>query len=204
MMPMSSKRPGRRPGTSSARDDILASARKLFSLNGIDKTSIRAIASDAGVDPALVHHYFGTKLDLFREVVQLPVDPSVVLQPLRDVPVDELGVTIPRLIIALWDSELGANMLAVFRSALTGADDGLVRVFFREVLVNIIAERVDSPPGSGVLRAEFAITQMAGILVGRYIMAIEPLASLTAEQIALTVGPNIQRYLTGALPSITP
>ncbi|CPW17593.1 Putative transcriptional regulator%2C TetR family [Mycobacteroides abscessus] len=266
---MSSKRPGRRPGTSSARDDILASARKLFSLNGIDKTSIRAIASDAGVDPALVHHYFGTKLDLFREVVQLPVDPSVVLQPLRDVPVDELGVTIPRLIIALWDSELGANMLAVFRpalvhhyfgtkldlfrevvqlpvdpsvvlqplrdvpvdelgvtiprliialwdselganmlavfrSALTGADDGLVRVFFREVLVNIIAERVDSPPGSGVLRAEFAITQMAGILVGRYIMAIEPLASLTAEQIALTVGPNIQRYLTGALPSITP
>ncbi|EIU18559.1 transcriptional regulator, TetR family [Mycobacteroides abscessus 5S-0422] len=204
MMPMSSKRPGRRPGTSSARDDILASARKLFSLNGIDKTSIRAIASDAGVDPALVHHYFGTKLDLFREVVQLPVDPSVVLQPLRDVPVDELGVTIPRLIIALWDSELGANMLAVFRSALTGADDGLVRAFFREVLVNIIAERVDSPPGSGVLRAEFAITQMAGILVGRYIMAIEPLASLTAEQIALTVGPNIQRYLTGALPSITP
>ncbi|SIL70497.1 Putative transcriptional regulator, TetR family [Mycobacteroides abscessus subsp. abscessus] len=203
-MPMSSKRPGRRPGTSSTRDDILASARKLFSLNGIDKTSIRAIASDAGVDPALVHHYFGTKLDLFREVVQLPVDPSVVLQPLRDVPVDELGVTIPRLIIALWDSELGANMLAVFRSALTGADDGLVRVFFREVLVNIIAERVDSPPGSGVLRAEFAITQMAGILVGRYIMAIEPLASLTAEQIALTVGPNIQRYLTGALPSITP
>ncbi len=203
-MPMSSKRPGRRPGTSSARDDILASARKLFSLNGIDKTSIRAIASDAGVDPALVHHYFGTKLDLFREVVQLPVDPSVVLQPLRDVPVNELGVTIPRLIIALWDSELGANMLAVFRSALTGADDGLVRVFFREVLVNIIAERVDSPPGSGVLRAEFAITQMAGILVGRYIMAIEPLASLTAEQIALTVGPNIQRYLTGALPSITP
>ncbi|EIC66821.1 TetR family transcriptional regulator [Mycobacteroides abscessus M94] len=205
---MSSKRPGRRPGTSSARDDILASARKLFSLNGIDMTSIRAIASDAGVDPALVHHYFGTKLDLFREVVQLPVDPSVVLQPLRDVPVDELGVTIPRLIIALWDSELGANMLAVFRSALTGADDGLVRVFFREVLVNIIAdiiaERVDSPPGSGVLRAEFAITQMAGILVGRYIMAIEPLASLTAEQIALTVGPNIQRYLTGALPSITP
>lgn len=57
------------------------------------------------------------------------MDPSVVLQPLRDVPVDELGVTIPRLIIALWDSELGANMLAVFRSALTGADDGLVRVF---------------------------------------------------------------------------
>ncbi|WP_109420974.1 TetR/AcrR family transcriptional regulator [Mycobacteroides franklinii] len=200
---MSSKRPGRRPGTSNTRDDILASARKLFSVNGIDKTSMRSIAADAGVDPALIHHYFGTKLDLFREVVQLPVDPSVVLQPLREVPVDELGVAIPRLIVALWDSDLGANVLAVFRSALAGADDGLVRVFFREVLVNIIAERVDNPVGSGVLRAEFAITQMAGILVGRYILAIEPLASLTSEQIALTVGPNIQRYLTGELPSIT-
>ncbi|OHU19125.1 TetR/AcrR family transcriptional regulator [Mycobacteroides franklinii] len=202
-MSVSSKRPGRRPGTSNTRDDILASARKLFSVNGIDKTSMRSIAADAGVDPALIHHYFGTKLDLFREVVQLPVDPSVVLQPLREVPVDELGVAIPRLIVALWDSDLGANVLAVFRSALAGADDGLVRVFFREVLVNIIAERVDNPVGSGVLRAEFAITQMAGILVGRYILAIEPLASLTSEQIALTVGPNIQRYLTGELPSIT-
>ncbi|NGX07993.1 TetR family transcriptional regulator [Mycobacteroides franklinii] len=202
-MSVSSKRPGRRPGTSNTRDDILASARKLFSVNGIDKTSMRSIAADAGVDPALIHHYFGTKLDLFREVVQLPVDPSVVLQPLREVPVDELGVAIPRLIVALWDSDLGANVLAVFRSALAGVDDGLVRVFFREVLVNIIAERVDNPVGSGVLRAEFAITQMAGILVGRYILAIEPLASLTSEQIALTVGPNIQRYLTGELPSIT-
>ncbi|MFV8311081.1 TetR family transcriptional regulator [Mycobacteroides chelonae] len=200
---MTPKRPGRRPGTSSARDDILASARKLFSVNGIDKTSMRSIASDAGVDPALIHHYFGTKLDLFREVVQLPVDPQVVLQPLRDIPVEELGIAIPRLIIPFWDSELGANVLALFRSALSGADDGLVRVFFREVLVNIIAERVDSPAGSGVLRAEFAITQMAGILVARYIMEVEPLASLTAEEIALTVGPNIQRYLTGELPVFT-
>ncbi|MBF9315877.1 TetR family transcriptional regulator [Mycobacteroides chelonae] len=200
---MTPKRPGRRPGTSSARDDILASARKLFSVNGIDKTSMRSIASDAGVDPALIHHYFGTKLDLFREVVQLPVDPQVVLQPLWDIPVEELGIAIPRLIIPLWDSELGANVLALFRSALSGADDGLVRVFFREVLVNIIAERVDSPAGSGALRAEFAITQMAGILVARYIMEVEPLASLTAEEIALTVGPNIQRYLTGELPVFT-
>ncbi|OHU71796.1 TetR family transcriptional regulator [Mycobacteroides chelonae] len=200
---MTPKRPGRRPGTSSARDDILASARKLFSVNGIDKTSMRSIASDAGVDPALIHHYFGTKLDLFREVVQLPVDPQVVLQPLWDIPVEELGIAIPRLIIPFWDSELGANVLALFRSALSGADDGLVRVFFREVLVNIIAERVDSPAGTGALRAEFAITQMAGILVARYIMEVEPLASLTAEEIALTVGPNIQRYLTGELPVFT-
>ncbi len=164
---------------------------------------MRSIASDAGVDPALIHHYFGTKLDLFREVVQLPVDPQVVLQPLWDIPVEELGIAIPRLIIPFWDSELGANVLALFRSALSGADDGLVRVFFREVLVNIIAERVDSPAGSGVLRAEFAITQMAGILVARYIMEVEPLASLTAEEIAHTVGPNIQRYLTGELPVFT-
>nr|WP_267899982.1 hypothetical protein [Mycobacteroides salmoniphilum] len=80
---------------------------------------------------------------------------------------------------------------------------GWYRSFFREVLVNIIAERADNPAGSGVLRAEFAITQMAGILVARYVMEVEPLASLTAEEIALTVGPNIQRYLTGELPGLT-
>lgn len=80
---------------------------------------MRSIASDAGVDPALIHHYFGTKLDLFREVVQLPVDPQVVLQPLWDIPVEELGIAIPRLIIPFWDSELGANVLALFRLAVT-------------------------------------------------------------------------------------
>ena len=82
------KRPGRPPGTSDTRERILQSARNLFARNGIDKTSIRAIAKDAGVDPALVHHYFGTKTQLFAAAIHIPIDPMAVIGPLREVPVE--------------------------------------------------------------------------------------------------------------------
>ena len=82
------KRPGRPPGTSDTRERILASARELFARNGIDKTSIRAIAADAGVDPALVHHYFGTKTQLFAAAIHIPIDPMAVIGPLREIPVE--------------------------------------------------------------------------------------------------------------------
>src|SRR6185436_9868782 len=97
------KRPGRPPGTSDTRDRILASARELFARNGIDKTSIRAIASGAGVDAALVHHYFGTKQQLFAAAIHIPIDPMQVIGPLREVPVEELGSTLPSILLALWD-----------------------------------------------------------------------------------------------------
>ena len=80
------KRPGRPPGSSDTRDRILVSARELFARNGIDKTSIRAIASGAGVDSALVHHYFGTKQQLFAAAIHIPIDPMQVIGPMRKTP----------------------------------------------------------------------------------------------------------------------
>jgi len=88
---VSQKRPGRPPGPSDTRDRILASARELFARNGIDKTSIRAIASAAGVDAALVHHYFGTKQQLFVAAVRIPIDPMLVIGPLRETPSTSSG-----------------------------------------------------------------------------------------------------------------
>ncbi|MUM17730.1 TetR/AcrR family transcriptional regulator [Mycobacterium sp. CBMA271] len=198
---MTPKRPGRRPGASKAREEILASARKLFSASGIDKTSMRAIAADAGVDPALIHHYFGTKLDLFRESIKLPADPELLLEPLRQTKADDIGHMLPKLLVTVWDSELGAGMLATVRSQLSGTDTSLVRVFFRDVVLKALGDRVDNPVGSGVLRAGFAATQMLGIVMARYIIKLEPIASMSADEIADMVGPNIQRYLTGDLPS---
>ena len=93
------KRPGRPPGASDTRDRILSSARELFARNGIDKTSIRAIATDAGVDPALVHHYFGTKTQLFAAAIKIPIDPMSIIGPLREVPVDEIGHVLPSLLL---------------------------------------------------------------------------------------------------------
>jgi AcrR family transcriptional regulator len=196
------KRPGRPPGTSDTRERILSCARDLFARNGFDKTSVRAVAAGAGVDPALVHHYFGTKERLFTSAIHIPIDPMVVLGPLRETPVEQLGLKLPSVLLPLWDSELGTGLIAELRSLLSGSEVGFIRTFMREVVVAELAARVDDPPGSGILRAEFVASQIAGVLMARYIIQIEPFASLPVEQIAETIAPNLQRYLTGDLPGL--
>ena len=200
---MSPKRPGRPPGQSDTRDRILASARELFARNGIDKTSIRSIASGAGVDAALVHHYFGTKQQLFVAAVRIPIDPMQVIGPMRETPVDELGLTLPSLLLPLWDSEMGAGLIATLRSLLAGNEVGLIRSFLQEVIAVEVGSRVDNPPGSGQIRVQFVASQLVGVVMARYILQLEPFKSLTAQQVAETIAPNLQRYLTGDLPGLS-
>jgi AcrR family transcriptional regulator len=200
---LSPKRPGRPPGPSDTRDRILASARELFARNGIDKTSIRAIATAAGVDGALVHHYFGTKQQLFVAAVEIPVDPLLVLGPLRETPIDELGLKLPSLLLPLWDSEMGSGLIATLRSLLAGNEVSLVRSFLQEVVAAEVGTRVDDPPGSGRIRVQFVASQLVGVVMARYILELEPFKSLPVQQVAETIAPNLQRYLTGDLPGLT-
>jgi AcrR family transcriptional regulator len=194
------KRPGRPPGPSGTRDRILVSARELFARNGIDKTSIRSIAADAGVDPALVHHYFGTKTQLFAAAIHIPIDPMAVIGPLREVPIEQIGHILPSILLPLWDSEMGKGLIATLRSILAGSDVSLVRTFLQDVVVAEVGSRVDNPPGSGRTRVQFVASQLVGVVMARYILELEPFKSLPVEQIAETIGPNLQRYLTGELP----
>lgn len=194
------KRPGRPPGTSDTRERILTNARELFARNGIDKTSIRAVAAAAGVDSALVHHYFGTKRQLFAAAIHIPIDPMTVLGPIRRTPVEEIGYTLPALLLPLWDSELGAGFIATLRSLLAGSDVGLIRSFVQEVIAAEVGSRVDDPPGTGMIRVQFVASQLVGVVMARYILELEPFKSLPVEQIAQTIAPNLQRYLTGDLP----
>jgi AcrR family transcriptional regulator len=196
------RRPGRPAGTSDTRERILVSARELFSQNGIDKTSIRAVAAAAGVDPALVHHYYGTKQQLFAAAIHIPIDPMEVLKPLRETPVEEIGYTLPRVLLPLWDSELGKGFIATIRSLLAGADVSLIRSFLQEVIAVEVGSRVDDPPGSGPIRVQFVASQLVGVVMARYILELDPFKSLPVEQIAETIGPNLQRYLTGDLPGL--
>lgn len=196
------KRPGRPARSSDSRERILANARDLFARNGIDKTSIRSIAAAAGVDSALVHHYFGTKEQLFAAAIHIPIDPMQVLGPLREVPVDQLGLTLPSLLLPLWDSELGAGFIATLRSLLSGSDVSLIRSFLEDVITKEVGSRVDEPPGSGPIRVQFVASQLVGIVMARYILELEPFRSLPVEQIAQTVAPNLQHYLTGDLPRL--
>jgi AcrR family transcriptional regulator len=197
---VSPKRPGRPPGTSDTRDRILASARELFARNGIDKTSIRAIASAAGVDAALVHHYFGTKQQLFVAAIRIPIDPMQVIGPLRETPIDELGLKLPSLLLPLWDSEMGSGLIATLRSLLAGNEVSLIRSFLQEVVAVEVGTRVDDPPGSGPIRVQFVASQLVGVVMARYILELEPFKSLPVQQVAETIAPNLQRYLTGDLP----
>jgi AcrR family transcriptional regulator len=193
------KRPGRPRGTTDTRERILASARELFARNGIGNTSIRAVAAAAGVDSALVHHYFGTKEKLFAAAVHIPIDPMDVIVPLREVPVEQLGHAIPAMLLPLWDSEIGAAFIAVLRSILAGSEVSLFRTFIQDVIAVEIGSRVDNPPGSGVVRIQLVASQLMGVVMARYILQLQPFASLSPEQIADTIAPNLQRYLTGDL-----
>jgi AcrR family transcriptional regulator len=194
------KRPGRPAGSSNTRDRILASARELFARNGISNTSIRAVAAAADVDSALVHHYFGTKEQLFAAAVHIPIDPMDVIGPLRDVPVEELGYKLPSMLLPLWDSEIGAAFIATLRSILAGSEVNLFRTFIQDVIAVEVGMRVDDPPGSGNIRIQFVASQLVGVVMARYILELEPFASLPPQQIAETIAPNLQRYLTGDLP----
>ncbi len=197
------KKPGRPPGTSDTRERILTNARDLFARNGIDKTSIRAVAASAGVDPALVHHYFGTKQKLFAAAISAPIDPMEVLRPLRDIPVEQLGTVLPSILLPLWDSELGKGFIATIRSLLAGSEVSLIRTFLQEVIAAEVGTRVDNPPGSGRIRVQFVASQLVGVVMARYILELDPFKTLPVEQIAQTIGPNLQRYLTGDLPGLT-
>ncbi len=174
----------------------------MFANNGIANTSIRAVAAAAGVDSALVHHYYGTKEKLFAAAVHVPIDPMDIIGPLREVPVGELGYKLPSMLLPLWDSEIGAGFIAELRSILAGSEVNLFRSFLQDVIAVEVGSRVDNPPGSGLIRIQFVASQLVGVIMARYILELEPFKSLPVEQIAETIAPNLQRYLTGELPGL--
>lgn len=192
-----SGRTGRRPGNSDTRSAILGAARARFADTGFDKTSIRAIAADVDVDPALVHHYFGTKQQLFAAAVEFPVDPEITLQTVARAPVEELGTTIVRAVVGVWDSPAGPGIVAMMRSMLGGSEVDLARSFLLEVVLERVRARIATPDDDGRARVSLAAAQMMGVLTARKILAIEPLASMPIERVVAAVGPSMQRYLTG-------
>ncbi|RDI49578.1 TetR/AcrR family transcriptional regulator [Nocardia mexicana] len=192
-------RSGRRPGRSGTREAILDAARTRFAEVGFDKASIRSIAGAAGVDPALVHHYFGTKQELLIAALNLPMDPDEIRAELATTPVDRLGETIVRTVIGVWDSPSGTPAIVAFRTIIDSGDGALARNFLLEVVLKDVLPRVDSPPGSGITRVLLAASQMMGLLIARKIVGVEPIASMSGDQLAALIGPNMQRYLTGEL-----
>lgn len=193
---------GRRQGASTSRNLILTSARGLFAEHGFAATSLREIARVAGVDPALVHHYFASKEELFDACVELPLDPAQVLAVVGATPPPERGEQIVRTLLELWDSPAQPALLALLRSAAgSHGHNALIREVF---LTRILARATTGLPGDAqevALRGSLMASQMFGVMFARYILRIEPLASASHDEVTALVAPTVQRYLTGPLRS---
>ena len=192
-------RRGRRPGSPDTRAGILAEARALFSAQGYAGTSVRAIAAAAGVDAALVHHYFGTKEDLFLAALQAPLDPRQVLLPVASGGLPGAGERLIRTFLSVWDDEATRlPLLTLVRSVFDPEARNLVRDgFMRMVLAPIAAGLgVDQPER----RMTLVASQLMGIVIVRYVVAVEPLASASPEELVTTYAPVLQGYLEGPLP----
>lgn len=190
-------RPGRRPGSGDTRADILAAARAAFGERGFEGATVRDIAARAGVDPALVHHYFGSKQQLFVAAMEFPVDLATMVPRLLDGPTDEVGERFVRLVLELWETPaVRPLLLGVLRSATT---DRVAAAMLRQILVEgpILALAVSIDRPHAALRATLAGSQLIGLALARYVVGVEPLASASPDTIARAVGPTIQRYLAG-------
>lgn len=191
-------RPGRwRTGTESRRR-ILESARAAFARQGYDRATVRQIAEDARVDPAMVHYFFGTKAKLFAEAMKLPANPADEVSELLAGGLDGIGERIILRLLTAWDSAGNVELLGLMRSAPTdemSAD--MFREFLEREVVSRVAEFIADEPDAR-LRAELVGSQLMGIAMARYVVRVEPLASAPREDLAKWIGPTLQRYLTGS------
>ena len=203
----SGRRPGRRPGRPrgaaargpATRDRIVGAARAAFAEHGFDGATVRTIATHAGVDPALVHHYFGTKQRLFMAAMQFPVDVAQVFPAITPGPRDEIGERLIRHLVEIWDQpEVLSVIMGIVRSAATDdAAAGMLRSFLIDGPLAVVGGALQVPDGP--LRATLAGTQLVGLVLARYVIRVEPVASLSGDRLAALVGPSITRYLTGDL-----
>ncbi|MCS3782363.1 TetR/AcrR family transcriptional regulator [Tsukamurella ocularis] len=194
-------RSGRRSGSPDTRAGILGAARAAFARGGLAGTTVRSVAEAAGVDSALVHHYFGTKQELYLAALAIPADPEFVRAPLRDAPLDDAARALLRALLTMWDGPLRDVGVAVIRTNLgNDGDPAIVRGFLLEIALGELIGRMDAGPGDGVLRANLMVGQVFGLLVARYVVGFEPLASLTVDELVDLAAPPLQQVITGPLP----
>jgi AcrR family transcriptional regulator len=194
------RRSGRRPGDSGTRAAIRAAAARQFAERGYDRTSLRSIAGEAGVDPKLVAHFFGTKQQLFVEVVQLPFDPAVVVPTVFGGEPGRVGERVAAFVLGVLDDpEARRPLVGLVRAAATQPEAArMVRELMTREVVARIVEALGADDAD--LRASLVGSQVVGLLMARHIIGVEPLASLPRDAVAAAIAPNLQRYLVEPLP----
>jgi AcrR family transcriptional regulator len=192
-----SKRRGRRPAGADTKNALVEAARTVFTEQGYEGATVRAIAKRAGVDPAMVNHWFGGKEGLFaRAVLQLPVDPEVIVNELTSGDVDTLGERVVRRFLTVWDASGGGQFAALIRSVAGHemALDGLRDLFMNHIFKHVTERVAQDQPR---LRANLVASQLIGLGMVRYVARFDPLETTDVDTLVNAIGPTLQRYLTG-------
>lgn len=191
---------GRRPGPSRTREQILSTARGSFARNRFDATSIRGVAGPAGVDPALVRRFVGSKEQLLIAALTDAMRPSERLAEVLEGDLETLGGRLIRYMVEVWEQPRGNReiLIGMIRTAATNARGAR---FLKDFIGGEILERLEATLGrrEAQLRASLTGSQIVGIALYRCVLKVEPLTSATAEELSALAGPTLQRYLTGPL-----
>ncbi|GAA4484050.1 TetR family transcriptional regulator [Microbacterium panaciterrae] len=189
------RRRGRPKGESGSRDLIVAAAEYEFGEHGYDGATVRAIAARAGVDSALVHHYFGTKADLFADVIGIPLRPDVDVPAILKGPRDEVGQRLVRYVLEAFEQpDVRRRGVTMIRVAVGSKAMSPVLVgFLARELIGRITGLLESPDAA--LRANLVASQIAGMIVTRYVVRLQPIADAPIDELVDRIGPTIQRYL---------
>jgi AcrR family transcriptional regulator len=199
-----SGRTGRRPGGSGTRAEILSAARKLFAERGYAGATIRAIAQEAGVDGALVHHFFASKEGVFAAAIEDTFAPADILPPVLEAGLDGMGERLVRTFLNKWEEpKTDRQLLAVLRSAVSNEEAArLLRSFLTQELLGRITEALDDEDSE--LRATLIGAQLVGVAFLRYVLHYGPIAHMDSELLVELISPTIQHYLTEPLQPAAP
>lgn len=193
-------RRGRRVGGSDSRELILVTARRLFAEHGFDGTSLRLVAREAEVDPAMIHHFFKGKDELFAQSVELPADPAEVLAGVESLDPAQRSETIVRAVLRLWEGPAQHGLVAFVRGTIgSKAKTALLREMVARTILSRITAGLSGSPEEARMRGNLVATQIVGLMLMRYVVRLEPLASASQDEVVRLVAPNVQHYLTGEL-----
>jgi AcrR family transcriptional regulator len=191
---------GRRPlGSPDARKAVLGAARELFAELGFERTTMRAVAARADVDPALIYHYFGDKEGLLSAAVELPVDMVAVFGGVGGDP-GRAGEELVRRVVTLWEQhpEIRERMIAILR---TGLSHDRAAQLVRDLLSSNLLAALGGALASDrrELRTGLIGSQIGGLMLARYVLKVPGAADAGPEDLVRAVGPVVQHYLTGSI-----
>jgi AcrR family transcriptional regulator len=197
--PAPTSRRGRRPAGQDTRADILLAARAEFLERGYEAASLRSVARRAGVDPGTVRHWFADKARLLTATLGVTeIEPDRVMEQVVDGPMETLGERLVETMLSVWGFDGGSTVRMVVPAVMADPGlRGLLPQFIGAAILGPVMRALDAPDAP--LRTALVASQMAGLMMTRFLVPVEPIASMAPADVAALAGPTIQRYLTGDL-----